>query len=305
MQTSNYTLRPQLSQANIVVRTTLKAWINQKIFDKQPHKAYNGGTKGDSAMGQYHRIINLDEKVKLDPYTFGGAAKLCEQCGVGVGSALMYLLATYWKGNHISVVGDYAEEGMLPKQMREHGATDYDFYPDTDHRKNWWMKNMLNECIGLELHKRGIKIHDGKKSPGLGIDGTKKCILANLDKKEFIAFGEMSLEEICLFDTPVISAAMTLLACSNGLGGGDFRNSTCDEIGSWSGDRLAILGDDEADEWKKSAACIDDKIMPILVDGMAIWLPPEADKTLEMLPDNERSSFVLNFLNKVPPAAIC
>lgn len=70
-------------------------------------------------------------------------------------------------------------------------------------------------------------------------------ILANLDKKEFVhphdlACGLKLWEQIA--NNPGTGAALiVLLACSNGRGGGDFMKN--EMVGSWAGDRIAVVGD--------------------------------------------------------------
>jgi hypothetical protein len=82
-------------------------------------------------MGQYHMVVNLDKKEFLDPHSLGCGLKLMEQAGTqfGTAGALLILLACSngrgggdcfkhpyvgrWAGDHIAVVGDYAEDTDL------------------------------------------------------------------------------------------------------------------------------------------------------------------------------------------------
>lgn len=99
-------------------------------------------------MGQYHKVVNLTKREFIDQYQFGSGAKLLEQHGEGsVSSALHLLLACSsgrgggdyqsdnydkktgegyvgrWAGDRIAIVGDYAEDGDLPK--KDHAGAIY------------------------------------------------------------------------------------------------------------------------------------------------------------------------------------
>lgn len=83
-------------------------------------------------MGQYHYPCNLDRREYLDPHKFGDGLKLLEfGCsGDGTMTGLAVLLscsndrgggdlhgvgdlgiAGRWSGEHISIIGDYADDG--------------------------------------------------------------------------------------------------------------------------------------------------------------------------------------------------
>jgi hypothetical protein len=69
--------------------------------------------------------------------------------------------------------------------------------------------------------------------------------LYNLDKKQFvhahhIANG-LKLMEQCGFEKSTASALWLLVAACNGRGGGDARPHPL--IGTWAGDRIAVIGD--------------------------------------------------------------
>lgn len=69
----------------------------------------------------------------------------------------------------------------------------------------------------------------------------------NLDKKEFInptKLGDgLKLHEQCGWSPGGTNDALhLLLACSSGRGGGDFQDES-PLIGSWAGDRIAVVGD--------------------------------------------------------------
>lgn len=70
-------------------------------------------------------------------------------------------------------------------------------------------------------------------------------VLVNLDKRQFVhphAMGcGLKLWEQVGFYASISTALWALLACSNGRGGGDFREHPL--VGSWAGDRIAVVGD--------------------------------------------------------------
>ena len=69
--------------------------------------------------------------------------------------------------------------------------------------------------------------------------------LFNLDKKQFVharRIGNgLKLMEQCGFEKSTASALWLLLAASNGRGGGDAKPHPL--IGTWAGDRIAVIGD--------------------------------------------------------------
>jgi hypothetical protein len=70
--------------------------------------------------------------------------------------------------------------------------------------------------------------------------------VANLDKKEYVhphRMGDgLKLLEFGSSGCGTMTGLALLLACSNGRGGGDLH-SDHKVIGSWAGDRIAIIGD--------------------------------------------------------------
>lgn len=70
--------------------------------------------------------------------------------------------------------------------------------------------------------------------------------VVNLDKKEFLhphKFGDgLKLLEFGCSSVGTMTALAVLLSVGNGRGGGDIE-STSVIVGSWAGDRIAIIGD--------------------------------------------------------------
>lgn len=93
-------------------------------------------------MGQYHTVVNLDKRERLEPHRLGTGLKLWEQLASapGTGAALVILLASAsngagggdltggpiigrWRGDRIAFVGDYDGDssyvvGYGPEQLR-------------------------------------------------------------------------------------------------------------------------------------------------------------------------------------------
>lgn len=71
-------------------------------------------------------------------------------------------------------------------------------------------------------------------------------VIANLDKQQFIhphKFGDgLKLVEFAGSGAGVMSALAMLLATSNGRGGGDVQSKN-PVVGSWRGNRIAVVGD--------------------------------------------------------------
>jgi hypothetical protein len=82
-------------------------------------------------MGQYHFTVNMDRTEYLNPHNIGCGLKAWEQTGGGVPAALALLLSAdpgnepadlghhpmtgRWAGERLLVVGDYAENGDIPR----------------------------------------------------------------------------------------------------------------------------------------------------------------------------------------------
>lgn len=71
-------------------------------------------------------------------------------------------------------------------------------------------------------------------------------LVANLDKEEFLYpnhfGGDRQLREIALSSPGITAGLAALLAAGNGKGSGDICSDS-PLIGSWAGDRIAIIGD--------------------------------------------------------------
>lgn len=75
-------------------------------------------------MGQYHTPINLTKREYLNPHDLGNGTKLMEFGASGFSTmfALGYLLENDWKGDVITIAGDYEEDGDHdPELIKELG----------------------------------------------------------------------------------------------------------------------------------------------------------------------------------------
>lgn len=71
-------------------------------------------------------------------------------------------------------------------------------------------------------------------------------IIVNFNKREYIhphklGCGLKLLDQVGV-DHGTTAALLMLLACSNGRGGGDFRDNP-EVFGRWAGDKIAVIGD--------------------------------------------------------------
>lgn len=95
--------------------------------------------------------------------------------------------------------------------------------------------------------------------------------VANLDKKQIIhphRFDDgMKLREFGCSSLGTMTGLAILLAVGNGQGGGDLR-SNHPIIGSWAGDRIAIVGD-SAEDYKEISKWTD--VSSQVLEAMESW----------------------------------
>jgi hypothetical protein len=96
--------------------------------------------------------------------------------------------------------------------------------------------------------------------------------IANLDKKQYLhphRCGDgLKLMEFSLGSCGTMSALAILLADGNGRGGGDLR-SDAEIIGSWSGDRITIVGDYADGDLFSEIGADDSEWTDVSADAMA------------------------------------
>ena len=170
-------------------------------------------------MGQYYEVYNRtkNEKIIHDFDVIGGM-KLTEHSYVGNNLAvfLRKKLATDWKGDRIYHIGDYAspEDGTQTASKMWDGAD-----------------NILNNAVSI-------------KCPMAYEDEILEYpIVINHDTKEYIDIRDADVTDYWIDKDGKVwlfyyDPLLLLTACGNGLGGGDYRGSNEELIGSWAGDRL-------------------------------------------------------------------
>ena len=189
-------------------------------------------------MGQYYRIVNVDKKEFLAPWTYKCGAKLMEWSyivrengeGNDFSGALTNLMQTDWNGDRVYVVGDYA---------------DLDDTRDTE--KPWWdtLSGLYKEISWLgKKNKDGYKntlYHCGKHRgwrERTVISACAERYLCNSETKEYIDLRSDDLPEAWTYDENglkhvVIYPLSLLLAIGNGKGGGDYNGTNREYVGYW------------------------------------------------------------------------
>ncbi len=115
--------------------------IEQSVASVEFTEMQNSSQHRRSTMGQYWYPVNLTKREFINPHKLGSGLKLWEQiANPGVGQALVILSAAMperrgggdfnkndeisartigrWAGDRIALVGDYAEDGDLPKHFK-------------------------------------------------------------------------------------------------------------------------------------------------------------------------------------------
>ena len=189
-------------------------------------------------MGQYYIVINADKKQYLEPHDYGNGMKLLEWSYIGnyVTNALMNLLAGEWKGDHVYVVGDYADLsnenevwfGTLKKltsRFRIHDG-DYKNYPNA--------YSLFCRATSTRSWKR---VQDADTS-----DSTARYIY-NTATRQVVDLSDCPRGYYDLQIHPV----SLLLAIGNGRGGGDYYNTMVNEelVGTWVPHSEFIVVSDE------------------------------------------------------------
>ena len=169
-------------------------------------------------MGQYYKLINVSKKEQCSRNR--GMMKLTEFSYLANPYVMdtLKLMSDEWKNDEIICVGDYAD-----------GSEPYlgdDYMLDLKKRKK--VDNFYNIA---DSYKEVVpKNNDDIR------------YVYNHSKKEYIDLFEQPVEWFCLdkLENKIYSAKFNsfslLVACGNGLGGGDYYGINVDKIGSWAGD---------------------------------------------------------------------
>lgn len=185
-------------------------------------------------MGQYHKLVILDKNFKetldkksaqivINPHHLLNGLKLMEFSYVG-NSVMNYaenLLGGEYYGYPFVVCGDYAEnimtyfgeDSLYNLTIVTKGERVEDYVP-------YYMKPKVEE-----------------ENPNISDSGYRYIV--NLTKKEYVDLGALSADE----DGFIIHPLSILCACSNGLGGGDYKGTEMDKVGIWAYDNIGMTND--------------------------------------------------------------
>lgn len=171
-------------------------------------------------MGQYYKFVNIDKKEVCERNR--GMMKLMEHSYLANEYCrdILYLLSEDWKGDRIIHVGDYAEpnDGTTTQKIID------------KLQKELETKSIYTDAENFEEKTINEKIPEVR-------------YVYNYDKKEYIDLLRQPVQWLCIDKNKIYTAKINsfalLIACGNGLGGGDYREYVNHEkIGSWAGDKL-------------------------------------------------------------------
>lgn len=184
-------------------------------------------------MGQYHLPISLTSHEKLQPSAYDDGNKLLEMaCSQdGVVKKLGELLQSTWKGHRIAIIGDYCEAGDIAPEAIE----------------------SIEYVNAVDLYDICVETFELPEDVKFISSNTPNHVIANLSKNQFLkpsTFGDNSVPAIFIhegIDGGVMTALFGLLAvsCKGGARGGGDIDSSSELIGSWGGDRIAIISEAE------------------------------------------------------------
>jgi len=171
-------------------------------------------------MGQYYKVINIDDMEHLKPHAYSNGAKLMEHSYIGndfVG-AVEFLLAddgevkNKWSGKRVIWAGDYADKES------DTGLT------------------MYNSVSGGGLQMIIEMVPDEYKYI-LNLD---KKLYVNKNRAEEINSAQ-KLNKLVSFDDYVIHPLPLLVCEGNGRGGGDYLGFNKELVGTWARDRISLM----------------------------------------------------------------
>ena len=202
-------------------------------------------------MGQYYRpsILKTNYKLAKNPvettlcsWDFRNGSKLMEHswAGNGLVAAFIHLIGenSPYYGKPCVWAGDYADD-FTSRMVKEDGHTIYDFandivgkLPKIDSRDNLsQMNKRFNKLFGKDIfYNDSYTNFRGDTIPCLGcLDSFDEYkYIVNLRTKEYIEIPEPNYEDWIVHPLPL------LLADGNGRGGGDYRGSDINMVGSWA-----------------------------------------------------------------------
>lgn len=213
---------------------------------------------------QKHCIVNLTKKAGFEPRSVGNGTALTEFAREGVGAmgALVLLLDGDWGGERVAIVGDNAQTGDLPPDAEDEAGTEVEHIHRTVvacsgtewTNVGWLARKVIKNCNLGEVGetRKGSRhyIYTAEANPDLGGQVMEPDrIIWNVDKFEFVTpegFGDdpsLGIFTVQAGDGGVLTALGALLAGSNrgGARGRGDLNLDHPLIGSWAGDRIAVV----------------------------------------------------------------
>lgn len=206
-------------------------------------------------MGHYHRIVNLTQHLAIDPTDVGALDKILEfgqQSGSAMAGLWLLLAREAWCGDRIAILGyEGRPDDLAPEVIAETGLDGTAYYDASLGSSAHLARDVLIE--------RGICCFDAKTSSGARLWYARPCAevtaagvdaaAVNLDRGEVLdpaQFGDSRDLNLAAWRGGyggVTTALAVALAASNqggSRGGGDLR-SRDPFVGSWAGDRIAVV----------------------------------------------------------------
>ncbi|MEP9362552.1 hypothetical protein ABLE68_06265 [Nocardioides sp. CN2-186] len=205
-------------------------------------------------MGHYHRIINLTQRMAIEPTDVGVLDKLCEfgqSSGTAMAAVWLLLGREAWCGDRIAILGYEGRPNDLPPEVVSatgiDGTAFYDYF-DT-----------AAEVARSVLVERGVSTFTTRMSGNVELwdahpvdpvaPAGVEVVAANLDREQVLdpaQFGDSRDLHLAAANGGlggVTTALAAVLAASNrggSRGGGDLR-SWHPLVGSWAGDRVGVV----------------------------------------------------------------
>lgn len=194
-------------------------------------------------MGQYYKIVNVDKQEVLDPFDYGNGCKLTEwtYADNDVVLALMNLIAGYWKGDRVCVLGDYAEPDNPLEVWYDTLLRYLEGFPPESlyHISDDFFAHVMSP---VKLRQPGSATTEEFVKAKVKGDITNHGYryIYNHATKQVIDISKCPIEGVW-YDNESQQAMVTqiaplplLLAMGNGRGGGDYHNEKNENlVGSW------------------------------------------------------------------------
>lgn len=177
-------------------------------------------------MGQYYCAVNPKKREFLSPHDFGNGAKLMEHSYIGNSflNAVESLLSDGggWHGDPLVWAGDYGDKGAFLEGEKP-------FVRSTNPEKFRTKDVNLYEFAGAEFTNLNPEAIPQPDSP-LG------NYIVNHTKHEYVRKDSCPKDK----DGYSVHPLSLLVSNGNGNGGGDYRGSSMNLVGTWAGDCISI-----------------------------------------------------------------